>query len=85
MENIQFCSEATDKQAEEFTCTNNAATNEVLYRLFQKDIKDRVKLPPTQSCLSKHTNAPTTRAMSPDVTVFIFMSTLLTKINTTLF
>ena len=53
-------SEATEKQADEFIyrvyspCTNDAAINEVLNRLFQKDTKDREKLPSTQSCLSKH-------------------------------
>ena len=47
-------SETTEKQAEEFTCTNNAAINEVCYRLFQRDTKDREKLPPTQRYLSKH-------------------------------
>ena len=47
-------SEATEKQAEEFNCTNDAAINEVCFSLFQKDIKDREKLPPKQNCLSKH-------------------------------
>ena len=53
-------SEASEKQAEEFICrvyspcTNDAAINEVRYRLFQKDTKYREKLPPTQSCFSKH-------------------------------
>ena len=52
--------EATEKKAEEFIyrvyskCTNDAAINEVRYRLFQKYTKDREKVPPTQGCLSKH-------------------------------
>ena len=45
---------------EEFICriysptTNHTSIKDVRYRLFQKDIKDQDKLPPTQGCLTQH-------------------------------
>ena len=36
------------------SCIKDAAINKVRYRLFKKEKKNREKLPPTQSCLSKH-------------------------------
>ena len=53
-------SEATEKQADEFICrvylpnTDETTINDVRYKLFMTDIKDRKKLPPTQGCLRQH-------------------------------
>ena len=53
-------SEATMEQVEVFICRiylpnmNDIYMNEVHYKQFQKDVKNREKCPPTQSSLTQH-------------------------------